>query len=449
MLVVAILGVTMAADQVRSEVVTGVGMLNAGQLEDCCRKLSLTVAETKKGNKRALDDIITRHLTSEDLENSDDEGMSTFLMLNDHIKSLLPALSQNPSAEGTSGGDQGTTDNAAAIVPVKTEDGEAKTESRGKASATAAVTTTKVELHKLREFKITGGTVPDTVDYINVMNQMTDGMEAGYGEKEVRNGVIRAMKPGTSLRRFFEGPLARKMTDNEFRDALRSYYEQEDAETLQEQLRKAVQKPGQQEKDFLLDMIDLRDKLEVTSAAEGCPISKAVLKKKFTHALAVGFRKETIRLEMQSVLKRDSWTDNQLQEELRLIVKNDKEHRDKTEQKDTNVNMLEMDHHTATVKNKETLSATVERVVTDKVNKMEAKLEAKLDKLLGEITTNHVVAKEEDQGKKNVGNGGRNYKFIKCDKCEATGAYCQHCSNCGKYGHKRYYCPDPPKEEKN
>jgi hypothetical protein len=206
------------------------------------------------------------------------------------------------------------------------------------------------------------------------------------------------MKPGTSLRRFFEGPLARKMTDQEFRDALRSYYEQEDSESLQEQLRKAVQKEGQQEKDFLLDMIDLRDKLEVTSEAEGCPISKAVLKKKFTHALTVGFRKETIRLEMQSVLKKDDWTDNQLREELRLIVKNDKEHRDKTYQrKDANVTMLDIDRNTADSKNKDTLSATVERVVTDKVNKMEAKLEAKLDRLLGEIASNRVDAKKDEQ----------------------------------------------------
>ena len=435
----------MAANQVRSAVIAGVGMLDADQLEDCCKVLSLTVADTKKGNKKALAGIIMRHLNSEVLEDSEDEGMSVFLVLHDHMKTLWDTETTNTINQLSQALSQhvpnSTVSNPSVtpVVTVKKEDDDKTT------AAAAAAVTTKVELHKLREFKITGGTVPDTVDYINLMNQMADGIEAGYGEKEVRSGVIKAMKPGTSLRRFFEGPLARKMSDEEFRDALRSYYEQEDSESLQEQLRKAVQKDGQQEKDFLLDMIDLRDKLEVTSAAEGCPISKAVLKKKFTHALAVGFKRETVRLEMQAVLKRDDWTDNILREELRLIVKNDKEHRDKTgQQKDVNVTMLDVDRHAAAASKSESLSATVERVVSAKVNKMEVKLEAKLDKLLGEIASNRVG--DADQKKEG---SGRKKKFKKCDACEASGAYCKHCSNCGKFGHKRYYCPEPARDEKN
>ena len=440
----------MAAEQVRSEVLAGVRMLNGSQLEDCCEKLKLTVADAKKGNKRALENVVIRYLTSEDLENTDDEGMSEFLMLNDHIKTLLDMQATNTLNQlsttlsqvmtNAMSGANTTPPTPTPQVVVKKEDADA---------APAAAVTTKVELHKLREFKINGGTVPDSIDYINLSNQMADGIEAGYAEKEVRNGVVRAMKPGTSLRRFFEGPLARKMTDKEFRDALRSYYEQEDSETLQEQLRKAVQKEGQMEKDFLLDMIDLRDKLEVTSAAEGCPISKPVLRRKFTHALAVGFRKETIRLEMQGVLKRDDWTDNQLREELRLIVKNDKEHRDKTagQKKDANVTMLDIDRGAANAKSKETLSATVERVVTDKVNKMEAKLEAKLDRLLGEIASNNVDAKDGEHRRNQKSGPGRTKKFKKCEACEASGAFCKHCSNCGNFGHKRYYCPEAEREK--
>ena len=100
--------------------------------------------------------------------------------------------------------------------------------------------------------------------------------------------------------------------------------------------------------------------------------------------------------------------------------------------------MLDVDRNAAAAKSKDTLSATVERVVTDKVSKMEIKLEAKLDKLLGEISSNRVEAKD-----------GRRKKFKKCDECEKSGAYCKHCVNCGKLGHKKYHCPDPPKDEKN
>ena len=152
------------------------------------------------------------------------------------------------------------------------------------------------------------------------------------------------------------------------------------------------------------------------------------------------------------MLKKDL-TDLELIEELRLIVKYDKEHRDKTEQKDVNVTMLEMDRNASCTKSKETLSATVERVVTDKVNKMEAKLDAKLDKVLGEVISNNKeIAKDgnrSESGRKNQSGPGRNKKFIKCDACEGQRAFCNHCTNCGKSGHKRYCCPDPPKEEKN
>ena len=158
----------MAAEQVRSEVLAGVRMLNGSQLEDCCEKLKLTVADAKKGNKRALENVVIRYLTSEDLENTDDEGMSEFLMLNDHIKTLLDMQTTNTLNQlsttlsqvmsNTMSGANTNPPTPTPQVVVKKEDADA--------APTAAVTTTKVELHKLREFKINGGTVPASIDYI-------------------------------------------------------------------------------------------------------------------------------------------------------------------------------------------------------------------------------------------------------------------------------------------
>ena len=64
--------------------------------------------------------------------------------------------------------------------------------------------------------------------------------------------------------------------------------------------------------------------------------------KPFKHVLSVGFRRESIRLEMQAVLKKNL-TDLQLMDELQKIVKLDKEHREKTEQQDASVTRLEVD----------------------------------------------------------------------------------------------------------
>ena len=89
----SIFGARMSADEVRSAVIAGVCMLDASQLEDCCEKLTLTVEADKKGKKTALECIIMRHLCSETLVGSEDEGMGVFLMLHDHMKTLLGAKS--------------------------------------------------------------------------------------------------------------------------------------------------------------------------------------------------------------------------------------------------------------------------------------------------------------------------------------------------------------------
>ena len=312
--------------------------------------------------------------------------------------------------------------------------------------------TTKVELTKIREFKVSGGTVPESIDYMNLCNQMLDGIEAGYSAREVRNGVVRAMKPGSTLRRFFEGPKARKMNDNEFRETLRTYYKQEDSETLQDKMRKAVQDKDKDEMDFLLEIIDLRDKIELLAREEGCPLSTATMEKRFKHALSVGFRRETIRLEMQNVLKRNL-TDLELMDELQKVVKLDEEHREKTQQQDASVTRLEVDRRGGSSKNSrgsvaaeskdaDVIAAAVERVVNARMSKIETRINHVVEDVSKLKSSKTAEVEGEDTrpppGKK---------AFVKCEECQKNKRFCTHCRNCGKKGHKEYYCPDPPKEK--
>ena len=308
---------------------------------------------------------------------------------------------------------------------------------------------TKVELAKIRDFKISGGTVPESIDYMNLCNQMLDGIEAGYSQREVRSAVLKAMKPGSTLKKFFEGPKARKMDDIQFRETLRTYYKQEDSETLQDQMRKAVQAEGKDEMDFLLEMIDLRDKIELLAREEGCPLSKVTVDKRFKHVLSVGFRRETIRLEMQNVLRKEL-SDLELMDELQKIVKLDKEHREKTEQQDASVTRLEADRRgsakggrgNAEDKNADVIAATVERVVNARMNK----IESKIDNVAEDVSKLKSSRKEENEKENERPPPGKK-PFIKCDECLKNKRFCTHCRNCGKKGHKEYYCPDPPKEK--
>ena len=76
-------------------------------------------------------------------------------------------------------------------------------------------------------------------------------------------------------------------------------------------------------------MIDLRDTIVCVSEEEGCALGEQMVRKRFTHALSVGFRNTTIRIQMQSILSRNI-SDIQLFEELRKIVNCEKEHELKT-----------------------------------------------------------------------------------------------------------------------
>ena len=457
--------------QIRSEVEAGIRMLSVAQLVDCCEKLGVTVADEKKGDQKRVLNILKRYLASEELEELPDQGLDVYKLLHQHIKSLLDdQVSRTADTLAAAVSDEkknlGTTFTAFEQKVPPQEDGKVKdglvetVKSLGlgnlkvkeeEEEVAVPTITTKVELTKIREFKVSGGTVPESIDYMNLCNQMLDGMASGYSAREVRNGVVRAMKPGSTLRRFFDGPKARKMNDTEFRETLRTYYKQEDSETLQDHMRKAVQAADKDEMDFLLDMIDLRDKIELLAREEGCPLSQATVDKRFKHVLSVGFRRETIRLEMQAVLKRNL-TDLQLMDELQKIVKLDKEHREKTEQQDASVTMLEADRRgvpnskcgrgSAENKNADVIAATVERVVNARMNKIESKIDN-----VAEDVSKLKSGRKAEEGQETERPPPGKKPFIKCDECQQNKRYCTHCRNCGKKGHKEYYCPDPPKEK--
>ena len=65
------------------------------------------------------------------------------------------------------------------------------------------------------------------IDYRDLFFQVTQGKTQGYSIKEIKAKVIKAIKPGTSLRRYFEG--AMHLTDVSFVQMLRSHYKVQDA----------------------------------------------------------------------------------------------------------------------------------------------------------------------------------------------------------------------------
>ena len=173
----------------------------------------------------------------------------------------------------------------------------------------------KIELlksSKLRDFKVMGqvGDKEGCMDYMSLSYQMQEAKGAGYSSKEIMSGVIKAIKAGSSLRRYFESKP--DLTEDNFVKNLRSHYNVEDSTTLFNRMANASQEPSETEVNFVLRMLDLRNNIITLSKEEKCPFEEILIRKKFFHSLAVGFKKDTIQLDLRTVLKDYDQEDEEL-----------------------------------------------------------------------------------------------------------------------------------------
>ena len=151
----------MAVEAVRKNVLDMVDQLDEVQLMQVVTSLTLTIKDSKKTRKEALRNAIRRHLSSEDLEDSADEGLAVFEKLKEELSEILDGqnvddktqieqlkktvdalLKRDPSGGGASS----TGDSSGGVQ----NDGEQ--EDKGMV---------RIDLNRvrIREFKITNGTV--------------------------------------------------------------------------------------------------------------------------------------------------------------------------------------------------------------------------------------------------------------------------------------------------
>lgn len=472
----------------RREVVQRLSLLKDEQLEEVGTKLDVSVATSKKGKQGALLNSILRYLTSEAVEDLEDEGLSVFLKLNDEIAEMLK---EKPNIKDVKVEENGTVDSE------EKDKEEADTETEDE--RVVGGKQPKMSFHKLREFKITGGVVASgdkSLDYASLCYQMQEAKEIGYSAREVRSAVIKAMKAGSSLRKYFESEGA-SLTEKEFRAMLRSYHEVEDSAELLTQMANSYQgdKAGgdkEKEKDFVLRMLDMKKKIITMSKDEGCPLNEMKVRERFLHALGVGFKVDTVRLAVERVLNRKQLKDEELLREVCQVVARDAENRKKTKlRKGADINSLDM-----VTDDDVELRNTPKHEILAEMKKMERKMEErkgpddailaalkKMDVRMNEMsaTRNDELAalkfelkevKQElatcrnerggngggDRGGARGGAGGgrggfrggyrgntrdrQGNRYIKCAPCEEGNLFCTHCSICGSGDHRRRDCTE-------
>ena len=77
------------ADIEKEDVLARLKRISLEQLEEICETLQLTVSDQKKCKKKAMMNAVQRHLASETIEDSEDEGLQVFQRLNEQLKNML------------------------------------------------------------------------------------------------------------------------------------------------------------------------------------------------------------------------------------------------------------------------------------------------------------------------------------------------------------------------
>ena len=237
---------------------------------------------------------------------------------------------------------------------------------------------------------------------------------------------------------------------------IRNYAKVQNAEDMMDEMKKCSQEPTQREIDFLTKMCTYRDNILAMTKQEEHPMDERVVLKQFYKSLAVGFKKDTIRLMLAPLIKKGDLDDDDLMKEVNDAVDADKENREKTKgSKSVSSNNLNADpvnndnfsaENSVLLRELRALSGTVRELsgLKDTVQL----LQGQVNSLSGGHLPNNAGA-----GGINLPGGGTHHNnslvknWIKCKECNENNVpYCDHCNYCGKPGHERKDCDQlPPK----
>ena len=127
---------------------------------------------------------------------------------------------------------------------------------------------------------------------------MKEGIEIGYGEKEVMAGVVRAAKPGSELRKYLVKHRHRhpNMTYSDFKDTLREFYNVRESQRIMDEMKEMVQGPQQPLIKYVMALCAMRDEVLEVMQGEEHQIGEPLVRKRFVQSLLSGVQKPTIRL---------------------------------------------------------------------------------------------------------------------------------------------------------
>ena len=255
------------------------GIREAGELEKLCTVVPLTLPEEIRGKTKSILKFLLRHLNSEDVENSSDGGLATFLK-------LYECLTERKTDAKTK----------------KTEENEPllSAETHGQVRPL-------FDVQKLKDFKISGiiggGEKKDGLSYSSLSYQISNGLKQGYPEELICAAVLRAISPGNNLRTYLESK--RNLDVTSLLEVMRSHFHEKDSSSIFTELSNAVQDVNESCLEFVIRTMCLRQKIISLGNEEGCPYDENLVQKRFLHTIETGLRNNNIRSDLRdSTLKK-------------------------------------------------------------------------------------------------------------------------------------------------
>ena len=443
-----------AVENAKEEVVTKLRLVDVAFLTEICVEQNVTIPLKKAGIKSALINLIVKYLSSDPVEESEDGGAQLLAGLNAKLDGKLGAGTDDGSGvkkedpgSGYSGKkplkktlsqDQGGNGDSS-----KSGIGSGGTSSSNSVTVDTGAVNNGTRLRadiKLKEFKIHSGSIggENQLDLEEVLYQVNEGKALGYSTREIVSGVIRATKPGSSLRKYCQS-----RPDLNFEtlvSQLSSHYGTEDSQEMLEQMRRMKQEPTEKVVDYVHRVMAMRNRILEVNKQEEHDIGEAVVRKACFKAISLGLRRDTIRLQAQQILLDIAVDDDDVLERISEVAALDKKH----------LQMINPNGATACSLNTEVQQSVSQVNVMQGTDMLLAQLAQSLSTHGNELAAMRTRLDQMEQrwGNQTSGDGqsgrkgGKDVRFkLKCASCEQKKLFCTHCALCGKGDHKQKDCP--------
>ena len=179
------------------------------------------------------------------------------------------------------------------------------------------------------DFKISGQIADvsqkDRLSFSSLAHQIENGLKNDYTEDEIKEAVIKAINPALSLRSYLEGKA--DLTLAKLRRIMRSHYQERTATELYHQLSSTVQQPKEKPQEFLIRLLDLKQKVLFASQETDSDLKydPTLVHGMFVHSFSLGLKNENIKIEMKPYLEKKTMSDEELFEKLNVCVSNEME----------------------------------------------------------------------------------------------------------------------------